>query len=505
MPNWHECKKSMDVSAKHGRDELTINRKKAGRNTMNTKESSRVWHIAKASFAIVMLLFASQSALAAATAANHIVRHTVTVNYQDLGANPFSAVDTIDVTIALVKAAPDAVLNGTLTDALNAVSPGDVVNVVYTVTSNANGEDEYGFENELILDVGVQAISIGPIFFLGATSAAVEITGVTVFETGDVAADAGTDISVPADSVNADGDLNGIALGDIIVLDMSVGGDNVCTVNRIADGSGGAEPNGVVIIEVDNCSQAGGTLSVGDQIGERKEIQSVVIIGANSNAGTVTVNMKVDYVGGVTPTEVNGTLITVVIADLQIYKYVRNITSAAGNATGNTCTSAFDCLNVGGTTYYSSGVTALPIEQLEYMVLLYNNAGDVQNVIVTDPFIIFTSYDPASIQVIADTTALDGTGTCAAGASGTCTVAGALSPTNADDTLVNGDDFGGVDDNGTGGDTSDDIITVYAGHDGTSANASETGTGGVIDAGAVSVVRYTVTISDMVAAPGVAS
>jgi len=465
---------------------------------MNTKESNRVWHLAKAGMAVVMLICASQSALAAATAANHIVRNTVTVDYQDLGGGAFSSSDTVDITIDLIEAAPDAVLNGTLTDSLNPVSPGEVLNVVYTVTSNSNGEDNYTLDvgAGLTLGAGVLATENSPITFdLGATSAAAEITGVGVFETGDVAADGGTDISVPADSVNADGNLNGLIVGDIIVLDMSTGGDNVCTVNKIEDGTGGLEANDVVIIEVDNCSLADGTLAIGDQIGERQDVTLVVTIGAGSAAGTVTVDMDVDFTGGATPTEVDGTVITVVLADLQIYKYVRNITPATtGNAGGNACTAAFDCLSVGGTTYFSSGVTALPTERLEYMVLLYNNAGDVQNVIVTDPFVIFTSYDATSIQVIADTTALDGGGACSAGATGTCTVAGALTASNADDTLATGADFGGIDDNGTGGDPSDDIITVYAGHDGASGTASETGTGGVIDTGKVSVVRYTVTI-----------
>jgi hypothetical protein len=480
--------------------ELITNRKKPRLNTMKTEESNRVWHIAKAGIAVVVLFCASQSAFAAATAATHIVRNTVTVDYQDLGANPFSSTDFVDITIDLIEAAPDAVLNGTLTDALNPVSPGELLSIVYTVTSNSNGEDEYSLDSGagLTLGAGVVATDNSVVTFdLGATSAAISVAGVGVFETGDVAADAGTDISVPADSVNADGDLNGLVVGNIIVLDMFVGGDNVCTINKIEDGAGGFEANDVVIIEVDNCSLADGNLAIGDQIGERMEITLTVTIDPASLAGTVTVDMDVDFTGGAAPTEVDGTVITVVLADLQIYKYVRNITPATtGNSAGNACSAPFDCLTInGGDIYFSSGVTALPTEQLEYMVLLYNNAGDVQNVIVTDPFVIFTTYDAMSVQVVPDGTALDGGFTCSdvAGA-GTCDVTGTFSASNSDDSLGNPTDFGGVDDNVLPSDPSDDIITVYAGHNGASANASETGTGGVIDTGAVSVVRYTVTI-----------
>lgn len=459
---------------------------------MNTKESNRVWHIAKAGIAVVMLFCASQSALAAATAANHIVRNTVTVDYQDLGANPFSSSDTVDITIDLIEAAPDAVLNGTLTDALNPVSPGEVLSIVYTVTSNSNGEDEYSLDSGagLTLGAGVVATDNSIVTFdLGATSVAISIAGVGVFETGDVAADAGTDISVPADSVNADGDLNGLVVGDIIVLDMFVGGDNVCTINKIEDGTGGLEANDVVIIEVDNCSLADGTLAIGDQIGERMEITLSVTIDPASLAGTVTVDMDVDFTGGAAPTEVDGTVITVVLADLQIYKYVRNMTPATtGNAGGNLCdTDPFDCLTInGGDTYFSSGVTALPTEQLEYMVLLFNAAGDVQNVVVTDPFVIFTSYDDNSIEVIPEGVALDGAVACDVGTGFTCDVTGIFIGGNVDD--FDGADFGGVN---------VDVITAAGGLDSgllpAIAAADET-VGGLIRVGTVSVVRYTVTI-----------
>ncbi len=448
---------------------------------MKTRKPHSVRDIAKLGVAVVMFFFASQSAIAGPTAANHIVRNTVTVNYEDLGGASFTDTKSVDITIDLLEAAPDAVLSVTQVDSFNPVSPGQIVSVVYTVTSNANGEDEYTLTSGgLTLGAGVLATAGSDVVFvLGATSVAQEVTA---FQTSDVTADSGTDISVPADSVNADGILNGITVGEMIVLDMSVGGDNVCTVNKIEDGVASAEANGVVTIEVDNCSQASGTLSVGDQIGERQEVTLGITITAGSGSGTVTVDMNVDYTGGNTPAAVNNTVITVVEASLSIYKFVRNMTSGtSGNAGANSCTTAFSCLQLSGITYYSSGVTALPGEELEYIVLLYNNAGKVQNAIVTDPFVTFTTYKETSIQVIPETTANDNGGACSAGATGTCVVSGGLSSNNADDLLTSALDFGGVN---------ADVITVYAG---TGADES-TVSGGEINADKVAVVRYVLVV-----------
>jgi len=467
---------------------------------MNTKESNRVWHTAKAGIAVVMLFCASQSALAAATAANHIVRNTVTVDYADLGGTTFSQFDSVDIIINTIKIAPDAVLNVSATDSLNPVSPGGVLNVVYTVTSNSNGPDDYTLNTGagLVLSGTTATDNSNVTFNLGATSSA-SIADITTFVGTTVAIGSGTSILVPADGDNTGGPniLNGLQIGETVVLDMG-GTDNQCTVLNIIEGAPGVEANATSTLEVHECLLTTGTLGLGDQIGERQDVTLVVSIDNASGPGTVVVNMEVDSTLLPTgpATTVTGTTITVVAADLQIYKFVRNVTSGAP---GTACTATpFDCLSLGGNTYYSAGVTALPTEQLEYLVLLYNNAGNVQNVVVTDPFVIFTSYDPLSIQVIPATTALDGGSACSVGTSGTCTVAGALSASNADDSLGTIGDFGGVSDNVLIGDPSDDIITVAAGYDvaGLPAflPASETGLGGVIDAGQVSVVRYTVTI-----------
>ncbi|XOV89365.1 MAG: hypothetical protein ACFHX7_05610 [Pseudomonadota bacterium] len=177
-------------------------------------------------------------------------------------------------------------------------------------------------------------------------------------------------------------------------------------------------------------------------------------------------------------------LITVLAANLQIYKFVRNLDTFASNP-ASCGAAAFSCVVVGGTTYYADGVSAQPGEDLEYIILLYNDGGDVQNVVVTDPFVNFTTYQATTIQVLPNTTAADGAGACSAAATGTCTVTGSLSAANVDDTLATGGDFGGVNT------TPDpDEITVFAG-----AGANEVGAiGGTIDAGNVSVVRYLVQI-----------
>lgn len=481
-------------------------------NILTNRGFSRVM---KAAFAVVVMMSATTSAFAA-TSASHVIRNTVQVDYQDPGGNTYDSTDFVDVTTQLVATAPAVVFDAANSDSLNPVSPGETVNLLYTVTSDANGVDQYNTAISVtqLTTTGTSTTGTGTgpfggnIVLGGSNAAAAYASG--DFETGDVAATNGTLILVPADNDGTDDNENGFEVGDIIVLTGT--GEIVCQVNAIVD-SGSADPatqaNATATIEVDRCGDnaldAGSvsfSLAIGDQLGERVTANFTVTPDAGADSGTLdaetTYTSNTD--GGQSTTD-NQT-ITVVAADLQIYKFVRNV---SGGTTGNdaadcnandsgNANNSFECVDIGGTLYYDSGVTAAPGEQLEYVVLLYNNAGTVQNVVVTDPVVAFTTYEATSIQIITqtvadDTTGAGGSGACLANASNsnTCFVDGSLSASNGSD-AVDGGDFGGI----TGG----NVLTISGGYDsgsGTTTPASET-VGGTIDPGSVSVVRYLINV-----------
>ncbi len=446
--------------------------------------------IVKIGLGMMMVAFAGH-ALAAGTASQAQLRNTVTVTYDSLATTggTFSDTDSVIVTVNLLPAIPTLAYDSADTD-LSTVNEGQVVNLDYTVTSNANGPDTYELVvSETPTDLNASTFTtpfptVG--FELGATTVAEAVT-LTSTCFGTPSSAGVCSISTPNDNAS-DFVLNGLVATDKVVLT----GGAVCIVDAVVDTNGGAvsEPGTYSSLDIRDCTGAPSALAVGDGIFEQTTvtfpltITTVVTPGTNGTS-LLTVNAQPEDVPAfVTLTPATTPLITVLSADLQIYKFVRNVDTSGSNP-ASCGAAAFSCVVVGGNTYYADGVSAQPGEDLEYIILLYNNGGDTQNVVVTDPYVNFTTYTPTSIQVLPNTTAADGAGTCLAAASGTCTVTGSLSAANADDTLATGGDFGGIN---TVPDP--DEITVYAG-----AGANEVGAiGGTIDNGNVSVVRYLVTI-----------
>jgi hypothetical protein len=121
---------------------------------------------------------------------------------------------------------------------------------------------------------------------------------------------------------------------------------------------------------------------------------------------------------------------------------------------------------------------------LQYAILLFNQAGLVTSVTVTDPLVLFTTYvgDTASntgdtVDLIAQGTAADGGLDCDTATTGTCVV----TETGTDvTTFVYYDD-------------STSTITVSGGHDGFGVAVGDTN-GGQLDIGEVSVVFFDVTV-----------
>lgn len=286
---------------------------------------------------VILAAFVAPQVSHANTAANAIIRNTVTVNYDDAGGTPQTAVtDFVDVTINLVEATPalNAPTDISITSDLTAVYN-------YTLTATANGPDTYDLSVSSISDsAGFTSASTAtlsaPSLNLGGTTVA---TAVTV----NVASD--TTITVPSDGASG-GPVNGIQVGDVVVL-----GGFAFTVNAVDDTNGGT-PNSTSTITVDFNGNTP-ALSVGDVIGEQQTF-TVTVDPGNINATvdqTVDVDINARDDASAQAAATDSSLTTVQVAALTLTKTADVANAAPGDIITYTVT-----IDVAGTT--ATSVTA---------------------------------------------------------------------------------------------------------------------------------------------------
>ncbi len=338
--------------------------------------------------------------LFASTAANTTITNTVTVNFDDTSGNPQTAVTaSVSFTVNLVPSVPLVTVPADINPATESTS----YNLVYTLTGTANGLDTYDITNN-----SVDSNMDGAPTYGGATSVA--LGGSTIAATvtaGD------TDILAPYDGVN-DGIVNGIAVGDIVVLDPTGLNPETVTVTAIDESTGAT--NNTVTITIDS-----DTVTAGNQ-GTVNGFAVALIIGEQATA-TVTITTNTVTTGFTTGTHITtttftsqadpgitvdgaGVTVTVSRASLTVTKYVRNVTTLANNPGA-----ADISINIGAvsTDFYSTGVSAepgavdgsAPGDTLEYLIVVENPVGFAQadNIIVSDPVPGFTTLLNTSIQL----------------------------------------------------------------------------------------------------------
>ncbi len=429
---------------------------------------------------LMLVVFAGQAF--ADLAATHIIRNSVTVDYDDAGgAAQTAATADVDITVNLVEAAPTVAFDSLASDPLDPVGVGETISLVYTVTSNANGLDTYTVGTAQTPNPG-GVVTFGTItppspVSLGATTASLG-AAISSFEAADVAAGAGTQITVPADD-NGDGaDINGLVIGDTVRV---AGG--ICIVNDITEPGAGNEANATATLEVDQCVGTG-TLNDADQIGEQL-IVTVEVTGDTAGTADVTVTFTSDT--GTNPSANGGTQSVVIAApNVQVFKFVRNQTTANNPAscTGTTgLADAAACVSIGGNTYYKSGVTTDPGDTLDYAIVIVNSGALATAVQVTDAIAAFTTFSGATITVfpLADSATPDVGADCVTDGA-TCTIvdAGSLAATSA-----TGDDAAELN----GGN-----VEASAGHDGAGAAIGDATSGGELSVDEYSVVLFSVDV-----------
>jgi len=323
----------------------------------------------------MLMLFLLPGIASATTAANAVITNTATVNYDDTGGNAQTAINAaVSVTVNLVTAHPTFISP----PADNTTASGVALDYVYTIVNNANGPDTYALsaadnlpqagitsQTQVFRDAG-DTVDITDIT-LGATSAAA------------VAGIGATSITVPNDGV-ADASLNGIVVGDVLVI-----GPDTVTVTAITDTGTGTE---TITFAADPLTAA---VAVGDQIGEQATFisRTTPIATVNNSTYVITITADDGVTAGAAPTDATTTTVTVIA--LTVTKYVANVTAAV---VGGGSTVTLDSgLGAGSTTYYTTGVTGNPGDVLEYVIQVSNGAGaaTATNVVISDPVPNFTA------------------------------------------------------------------------------------------------------------------
>ncbi|WP_111657815.1 hypothetical protein [Isoalcanivorax indicus] len=382
----------------------------------------------------------------AMTASNTRITNTVTVNYADAAGTAQAALEaSVQITVNLVPSAPLVVFPANQDFTAENTS----YNLTYILTATANGPDTYTLNTaDTRSNMDDDAAAGTPSVLLGATSVASQ-------------ANAGQNtLVVPFDGNDSDSAINGIQVGDTIVIDPT-GVAEVAVVTAI-DESNGPLGNTVTITVADPLANSFG---YGVMIGERREIVQVVTTDSVT-AGVTGSHSLITTVSSVADPAIlieqtTATVLTVRRPGLTVNKFVRNVTTPVAGA---------DAITLGGTTWYATGVSGNPSDVMEYLIVVGNDdpdAGDATGIVIADPIPQFTTFVPGSVS-------LDATG---------------------DDTFVAQDD--GVD-SGSAAEfdaTGNGVLYVYAGNGGDDLDAGAgNGTGGVLGAGESSRVVFRVTI-----------
>ena len=453
-----------------------------------------VGRLAKAGVAILFMMVGAQAMAAnAGAAATTTLENIASATYTSAAsATPITATsNAVVITINLVPAFPTvAFASSTPTDLLNLVE-GQTATLTYTLTSNANGPDDYTVivgETSVTNITGTVATAAAAIT-LGGSTVAVDST----IDAGCLTvASSNCVITLPNDASAGTGGVNGLDLGDTVVFE----GGQVCTIapsGTLTDTGGLTSLGGTLSsIEVTGCSGAAGTIVAGTSVYEQATQTVAVLIDVTSpgapGTATLQVTAIVDGSPAITSAALTDLPVQAYVIDLTISKFVRNVTESGLNpACGLT---ALSCLNVDGVLYHASGVTANPTNILEYAILASNNGGPVTEIILTDDLTAFSSFNGATgtSKILVETTAANNSsGLCAAvggttdGTQGTC-ILSAGTPIDATIATAVADDTITVSagDNGSNGATNSGVVTGQA--------------GGELAVGKVSVVFFQVTV-----------
>jgi hypothetical protein len=288
-------------------------------------------------------------------AANAQIVSEATLTFDD-GSGTRTVTASVTVTVSRVPGIPtiDSPADGTI-----AYAGADTeLDFTYTITASGNGPDTYTISSAVTGQTntsGADATVADGTVDLGAT--------ITVSGSTD------TVLQVPSDGDDTDSAVNGIAVGDTVVVD-----GETRTVTAISDPATGtatitlsaalsaAPAAGVPILEQTTVTL---TVSSGTIVSTGTDIVVAAQTTASSTAGSSAADdVQATYTNGIAA----------------LTKYVRNVTDPNGTTGARSFT-------VGGSAndYYTGGVTGVPGNTLEYLLLVENaSTGDVTGCAIDD-------------------------------------------------------------------------------------------------------------------------
>jgi hypothetical protein len=303
----------------------------------------------------------------AVTPANTTITNTAQLSYTGL-STPISA--SVNVTVALTPSAPTL-----STPPDQTVAENQPAAYVYTITSNANGNDVYDLTDSLTPS-NLASTSTNAVFTQGVTT----VTSITLGATAAsaVAGIGASVINVPSDGV-AGGGVNNIIAGDTVVI-----GGNVYTVLSTNDNGTTAS-----ITLASNLTTA---VAVGDLIAERQTftatIPDVGTVNPSGSVANVTMDVTATSQADAGQSATDQTFTSVV--EVTFLKYVRNATNANGSGGATTINGQPFFATVGGVTAESGDVLVYAL------VVTAPAATPLNGVTLVDTIPAFTSYVAAS-------------------------------------------------------------------------------------------------------------
>lgn len=318
-------------------------------------------------------LFAMAPASAwALTAANTQIINNASMSYNDGTSTKTAVAVPVMVTVSLIQGQP------TVTKGPDQTTPYTGINTpltnTFTITaSNTNGPDTYSLTPAITatLNATGSSVTVASITPLSGPQTSPVLLGATVTLVGSTA----TVLNVPADDNSGDSQVNGIAVGDWIV----VNGDsaNPRQVSAISDPATGTATMTVSPALTDG-APAAGLLAA-----EQKTVTVTVNSGTITTAGqSIIITKHLTITSTTDPTK---TAVTTDITDTYtsglatLAKYVRNV-DRVPTMTGTGVKLTYNAID-----YWPSGITAKPGEVLEYILVASNSGtGSVSASAITD-------------------------------------------------------------------------------------------------------------------------
>jgi len=311
---------------------------------------------------MMLVLVASPGSVWANMAANTQITNQATLSYND-GSTARTTTAAVTVTVTLVQSTPTVVKG--LDQSTQYTGSDTQLNNTFTITATANGPDTYSLTPAITATTNATGASVS------ITSPVSPVTlGASVVVADSTHTSTTTTIYVPSDGT-ADSKVNEIAADDWVV----VGTNAAVQVQSVTDP--GASGIATIVLK----TALGSIPTAGMLVAEQQTVTVNVKSGTISTQGTsivITKTLTIASTTDTTKTVTSDAVTDTFTSGLATFaKFVRNATNAV---VGGGATTAY-----GGSTYYTTGVTAKTGEVLEYIVLVTNSGtGSISSCVVTD-------------------------------------------------------------------------------------------------------------------------